>query len=342
MKKTKDNVIPYQYIDNVALGDFGLANMWVVNSTIPWVSTNMIDASVWIYGIPEPSAPTADLVGWTTDVVFSSSASAVVAWSAWDIKLADWTSYAINSGNSWTMSAITYIYHDWTSTLATTTVPQTAVGTGKLMMCVAKNSTSPAFAQFQAFGTLWQSVFITADNIAANTITANQIAANTITATQIQASTITTSQLNFTPVQPSTGDNAVNSSGKVTQINWNLITVANIDADNITAWTITGRTLQTASSWQRVVVNQSTNSIVFFNSWWSDCWGLFWSTSSGVRSVVLWTWNTQIVVLGWTTWVVMTAPLFSAQGNVSPFTSNTYDLGASTFRWRGLFLGTSW
>jgi len=57
------------------------------------------------------------------------------------------------------------------------------------LLCVAQNNAdTSALAKFQAFGTLGLGVFITADNIAANTITANEIASNTITATQMNVS----------------------------------------------------------------------------------------------------------------------------------------------------------
>jgi len=124
--------------------------------------------------------PTADIVWWTTDLVFTASDSDTVARTAWNIKLADWTSYAVDAWNTWNISAVNYIYYDWTTTLKKTTTPQTAVWASKIMVCVAKNSTSPTLAQFQAFWTLWNWVFITADNIAANTITTNQLAANSI------------------------------------------------------------------------------------------------------------------------------------------------------------------
>lgn len=152
------------------------------------------------------------------------------------------------------MTAVTYIYYDWTTTLKTTTTPQTAVWTNKIMVCVAKNSTSPAKAQFQAFWTLWNGVFITADNIAANTITANQIASNTITATQISSS---------------------------------YVYAWTINADNITSWTITGRTLQTGTTWQRVVISSSNNRMDFYNSDDVLSWQIVWSKIGSTQVLAL-------------------------------------------------------
>jgi hypothetical protein len=147
-----------------------------------------------------------------------------------------------------------------------------------------------------------------------------------ITTNKIATNTITTSQLNFTPVQPWTWDNAVNSSWKVTSINWSLITVANINADNIKTWTLTWitltwNTIQTASDWARVTLNSSnwltandwtrvrvqipTNSdrIEFTNSSWSSWWYLYWWTdniTSNPAIIASWSfWASWKIVRWW-------------------------------------------
>lgn len=192
-----------------------------------WVNTVTWDRRVsnWSTAIADWESSNSwwstDIVWWSTDLVFSASDSDTVARTSWSIKLWDWTSYSIDAWNTGNMSAITYIYHDGTTTLKKTTVPQDAVGTGKIMVCVAKNSTSPTDAQFQAFWTLWQSVFITADNIAANTITANELAANAIDAMVITGATIRTAssgqRIQFDD------DNTIkiyDSSGNLMQLFW--------------------------------------------------------------------------------------------------------------------------
>ena len=256
-------------------------------SNVPGITSPSIDAETSVINIPEQDipTPTPDLVWWTTDVVFSATDSDTVERTSGDIKLADWTSYAVDSGNTGNITAINYIYYDWTSTLAKTITPQTAVWTGKIMICVAKNSTSPADAQFQAFWTLWQSVFITADNIAANTITANEIAANTITATQMKSDYI---------------------------YSWT------IDADNITSGTITGRTLQTASSWQRVIINWTNNRIDFYNTDWTASWQIVWGKVG----------STQVLALS-STWWIYSGWTHITQ-HIRPLTTWTYDLWWST------------
>jgi hypothetical protein len=55
------------------------------------------------------------------------------------------------------------------------------------LLCVASPTSSGKDAEFQAFGTNKQSTFITADNIAANTITGNEIQANSIDTGELAA-----------------------------------------------------------------------------------------------------------------------------------------------------------
>ena len=284
--------------------DVQLNMSWDISSTdqesqVPWISSPMIDASISINNIPKQTA-TPDLVWWSTDVVWSASDNDTVAWTSWNIKLADWTSYAIDAWNTGNMTTVTYIYHDGTTTLKITTTPQTAVWTWKLLLCTAKNSTSPVKAQFQAFGTLWAWVLITADNIASNTITANQIATNTITANQMNVSNLSSISANI----------------------W-----------TITAWdiswvTITWWTLQTASTWQRVLMNGTNNRIDFYNSDWTLSWTIAWWK----------VWATQVLSLssGWYVYLWST----SLTQILYPVSSATYDIWWSWLLYKDIYI--SW
>lgn len=141
---------------------------------------------------------------------------------------------------------------------------------------------------------------ITSDKIAANTITASDIAANTITASQIAASTITgtqiaagaitagaiaagavtTEKLNTGAVTADkiaastiTGDKIAANTIDATKINASFITasdvngnVTSISASAITSGTITGRTLLSAGSGKRIVIDANVNELQFFNS----------------------------------------------------------------------------
>jgi len=136
--------------------------------------------------------------GWSHDMDFTASNWQTINWTSGTIYLTDGTTYSVNSGSlTMTTGDPYYIYYNGSSTLATTTNPSTAVGSGKILICVAKrlDPADPDFdpnklAQFQVFGNEGQGIFITADDIAANTITANEIFANTITTNEIAANTI--------------------------------------------------------------------------------------------------------------------------------------------------------
>jgi len=138
--------------------------------------------------------------GWAHDLVFSATDHDTVEWDAGAITTADGTVYSIGAGNTGNMAAATvyYIYLDVdTSEVALqVTGMGPAVGRNIILVAVAfPNADATKEAEFQVFGGQGVNTFITADNIAANTITGNEIAANTITAGNIQAGTITATEI---------------------------------------------------------------------------------------------------------------------------------------------------
>ena len=148
------------------------------------------------------------------------------------VTLADGTAYNIDAGNTGNMAARNYIYLDKavsTTVLQKTTTAATAVGTGKVLIATAINSTTEALWQVfngsggvQIGGGQIEQRSITASEIATGTLTANEIAANTITASQIAANTITAGQI---------------AAGTITttQIAASTIVAANIATGTITA-----------------------------------------------------------------------------------------------------------
>lgn len=153
-----------------------------------------------LYQGSEPS-----LFGWQCTCVFSATDLNTVAWTSGTFTLSEGTAYSINAGNTGNMAARTYIYLDKavsTTALQTTTTASTAVGSGKVLIATAINSTTEALWQVfsgtggvQIGGGQIEQRSITASEIATGTLTANEIAANTITAGQIAAGTITTTQI---------------------------------------------------------------------------------------------------------------------------------------------------
>ncbi len=139
-----------------------------------------------------------DIRGWTSTVIFSATDYNTVQWTGGVIVLANGTSYAIDAGNTGTMTAQTYIYLDGDSEdLLYTTTASESVGHDKILVAVAKNNTDTASdAVFQVFGGYGGALF-SSDNIASNTITTNEIAVNAVTANQINVSTISSIKANL-------------------------------------------------------------------------------------------------------------------------------------------------
>jgi len=167
------------------------------------------------------------------------------------------------------------------------------------------------------------------------------IIADTITANQISANTITTSELNFTPVQPWTWDNTVNSS-------WYMTTIT---ANSITSWTITWRTLQTSTSGQRVIIDWTSNKIEFYKTDWNSVWYLQGTTFTNS----VWTYDViramsanfaaQNAIIAWTWFVSWTTA--SLLASIYPLSDNTYSLWATNYKWNYIYVNkvkitTSW
>ena len=185
--------------------------------------------------------------GWQTDVVFSSTDLNTVSWASGSIWLLDGTVYSISAGNTGNMSDRTYVYLDIgtsATVLQTTTTASTAVGTGKILVCVAEDDASEA--TFQVFGGIG-GIQINASSIVANSVTANEIAANTITAGQIAAATITTTEI--------AANTIVAGNIAAATITTTEIAATTIVAGNIAAGTITGDKINLASY---LAINSST------------------------------------------------------------------------------------
>lgn len=120
--------------------------------------------------------------GWQFTGIFSATDYRIVAWTLGDIKLTDGTTFNITAGNTGNMAALTYIYFDKavsTTTLQVTTTAANAVGSNKILMCVAEpNTDTTSKASYQAFGgSGGQNIFV--NNIAANSASVNEFVSNT-------------------------------------------------------------------------------------------------------------------------------------------------------------------
>lgn len=182
---------PYYWLD-YSEGDIEISGeLRASNVTITGGDVDNIILTGLLAG-SEPS-----IQGWSHDMIFTATDYNTIAWTAGTIYLTDGTTYSVSSGSmDMTTDDPFYIYYSGSSTLSVSDDPNDAVGSGKILICVCKrNSDTGKLAVFQVFGNEGQGVFITADDIAANTITANEIFANTITANEIAGNTITANQI---------------------------------------------------------------------------------------------------------------------------------------------------
>ena len=250
--------IGYQNIEDVLLS-LQDPNTWWAVSNVPWVSSPKINAGVSVYNV---EADWTWIAWWSTNVSWSSSDYNIVAWSSWYIYMPDWTNLTVSSGNTGNMSSMTYIYYDMeTSSVATTTSASASVWENKILLCVAKPTSSGKDAEFQAFGTWYQSTFITADNIAANTITGNEIAANTITANEMD----------------------VNRLSAISADLW-TVTAWDISWTTITAWS--------TSSWAvKLYPYSSTRWKIDFYYSWSVVATMRWNSAPSLWGVLYIQWD---------------------------------------------------
>ena len=247
-------------------------NTWWAISSVPWVSSPKINWATSIYNVE--AEWWSGIAWWSTNVNwYASDYNTVARWSG-DVYLPDWTSLTISSGNTGNMSAVTYIYYDrdlWS--VQTTTSASSSVWENKILLCVASPTTSGKDAEFQAFGTNKQSTFITADNIAANTITGNEIQANSIDTGELAAWAVTAGKIDVS---------------QLSAISANL--------GSITAWDITGTTITAGStSWAAIKLypySSSTGRLEYYYGGSSVGYIAWWSVNGGwaiaVNASIFW------------------------------------------------------
>ena len=181
------------------------------------------------------------IYGWSHDLVFSATDYNTIEWTSGQLFFSNTDTFDIVSGNTGNITDITYIYFDEdvsSTVLQTTTAAGAAVGSGRVIVCVGEDVTSPKDAVYQVFGGEGGGVLILADNIVANSITGNEIATNTIT----------TSEILF---------GSLDGDSLITQLN-SAGTTLFITADVINA-------ISSSASGQRIVISPVTNRLTFYN-----------------------------------------------------------------------------
>jgi len=290
------------------------------------------------------------ILGWQNTMTFSATDYNTVSWTSGIISLSDGTTFSIDAGNTGNMSAITYIYLDTGTSetaLQTSTTASDAVGTNKILVGVAQNNTDTASdATFQVFGGTG-GVLLTTENLAANTVTANEIAANTITSNEI-----TTGELITLSAQIK---NAIITSAKIVSLN----------ADKINVGTLTGFTIQTATTGYRSIMTsangfQCYNGATYQSSMYadsssamvlhsigniylrkgSDQMAHFTGNSVDFPTSYYQTWAGQGRIQGNSGYLKIEGTTggvwdLRVEGNVYPDSDNAHTCGASDKRWSG-------
>lgn len=244
-----------------AAQDINTSNVYINGEQIQpgTIPSTVLDVSNW---------------GWGQTCAFTSTDADTVSWGAGTFKSADGTTYSISAGNTGNMTAKTYIYLsllDSETVYQTTTTSSNAVGLGKVLVAVAEN------AAVSATFMLSEATQIVGDNIIANTIDASKITAGQlVVGTNVGIGTAFPSA--------SAGDLAYQdmvSSAMLdsTVIVGGYIKTSLLTADNITTGTLTGRTVQTASTGQRIILSQADNDIKIYNSGGNLVGKIFGSTT---------------------------------------------------------------
>jgi len=146
--------------------------------------------------------------GWQFNGAYSATDYRVVAWASGTLRLMDSTTYAITSGNTGNMTAgvTNYIYLDIAvsaTVFQVTTTAATAVGSGKILVAVAKPVADVAKdAEYQVFGGKGgSSHLISVNQIVANSITANEMNVSQISAITSNLGTITAGTITGATIQ---------------------------------------------------------------------------------------------------------------------------------------------
>ncbi len=226
-----------------------------VNNKIELTQATFKDVIIESGAIAASSEPS--IQGWSHDVVFSVTDANTVAWSSGTITLTNGDSFSIDAGNTGNMSASTYIYlakGTSITVLQTTTTAATAIGSGKILVAFAKNSTNEAL--FQVFGGIG-GIKMNGAALENLTVDTAQIAANAIEEAKVLADAITATKINVSGLDGTTGDIAANHI-VANMIQTNAITSVKILADAVTASKINVVGLNGSTG--RIVVADATDA----------------------------------------------------------------------------------
>jgi microcystin-dependent protein len=262
----------------------GYLNSAVISGAITTTAGSSI-TTTYLSGLVGLSNTNISAQGWTNTCVFSATDYRVVAWATGVITTAAGTAYNITGANTGNMASTTYIYLDIavsTTLLQITTTATTAIGSGKILVAVATpNTDTTSKAQYQVYGGVG-GVRLFVDNISANSASTNEFISNSA---QIANLVVTNAKINDLAANKITaGTGIINNlsvlstltmgsaatDGTIQSYGWNgtangfQILGGATPSISLIGGTITGGTIQTASSGARITI--TSNGLIGYNS----------------------------------------------------------------------------
>ncbi len=184
-----------------------------INNKIELTQATLKDVVIESGAIAASSEPS--IQGWSHDIIFSVTDANTIAWSSGTITLTNGDSFSIDAGNTGNMSAPTYIYlakGTSLTVLQTTTTAATAIGSGKILIAFAEDSTNEAL--FQVFGGIGgikmsgaalENLTVDTAQVAALAIEEAKLGNLSVASGKIQANAVTATKINVVGLNGTTG-----------------------------------------------------------------------------------------------------------------------------------------
>lgn len=178
-----------------------LADVAMFGTSEAGIPDDSIGAAKIKAGVIGAAKQTRQSQSFSSTVRFGASSYTSVTWYSGDVKMADGTSVTVaaKAGGPLTLTGVTFLYFDGTTTLKSTTDPDDLADDDVVLLatCWPSVYTSAGAVIVPAVGALGVSgnLNLTGDNISANSIAATHIVAGTITANELAANSVTSGKI---------------------------------------------------------------------------------------------------------------------------------------------------
>jgi len=228
-------------LGNLSAGVFGLKVYDNDGSTVIFEAsdTQVLMSGIPISSIPNSTATDISLLSATHDLVFSVASATQINWASGTITFSNGRTFSISSGNTSTMSALTYVYLDTASdtVLSKTTVRATAIGPNKMLVGIAQNQTTTA--SFIPF--LGGKPLLDGEQLGALSVDTAQIAAAAIENAKIGLLAVDTAQIASLAVETAKINTLAVTNAKIDTMAAGKLTTDTLNSQRITLG-ITGGT----------------------------------------------------------------------------------------------------